>query len=151
MSVFAVGPTPNANSALQRALRELSTAVPASACIAPRAKQLASRSEEARSQQLRGIFAAFDEDRDGLLSETELISALLSLGFDPTPEALQRFARASPGGTRAIDFPSVSALLCCGAHAPPAGCGAPPTPLLTSSLPHPLTPPCSVSQGVRQP
>ena len=108
MSVFAAAPglASKQNTALQRALRELSTAVPASAS-APRARQLASRGEEARSQQLRGIFAAFDEDRDGLLSEAELTAALLSLGLDPTREALARFARASPGGSRAIDFPSV--------------------------------------------
>ena len=108
MSVFANAPglASKSNTALQRALRELSTAVPASV-QAPRARQLASRGEEARAQQLRGIFAAFDEDRDGLLSEAELTAALLSLGLDPTREALARFARASPGGSRAIDFPSV--------------------------------------------
>ena len=120
MSVFAAAPglASKSNTALQRALRELSTAVPASV-QAPRARQLASRGEEARAQQLRGIFAAFDEDRDGLLSEAELSSALLSLGLDPTREALARFARASPGGARAIDFPSVRG---CGARRPGARC-----------------------------
>lgn len=108
MSVFASasGLTSGPNTALKRALRELSTA-PAPGLVSHK-KALATRSDEARGQQLRGIFAAFDEDRDGLLNEGELSSALLSLGIDPTHATLARYAKASPLGASAIDFASVS-------------------------------------------
>jgi Ca2+-binding EF-hand superfamily protein len=108
MSVFASasGLTSGPNTALKRALRELATA-PAPGLVSHK-KALATRSDEARGQQLRGIFAAFDEDRDGLLNEGELSSALLSLGIDPTPATMARYAKASPLGASAIDFASVS-------------------------------------------
>jgi len=64
------------------------------------------RADEARLQQLRGIFATYDEDRDNELNEKELTLALLSLGFDPTPRTLQRFYLASPTGR--VDLATVS-------------------------------------------
>ena len=106
MFASASGLTSGPNTALKRALRELSTA-PAPGLVSHK-KALATRSDEARGQQLRGIFAAFDEDRDGLLNEGELSSALLSLGIDPTHATLARYAKASPLGASAIDFASVS-------------------------------------------
>jgi hypothetical protein len=108
----ALGP----NTALQRARRELMAASPATlgpsqvgaaGSLERKRHLMSARAEEARAQQLRGIFAAFDEDRDGLLKDEELPSALLALGLDPTPDALARFASASPGGSQAIDFTSV--------------------------------------------
>lgn len=108
MSVFAsaAGLNSGPNTALKRALRELAT-VPAPGTVSQK-KASSTRSDEARGQQLRGIFAAFDEDRDGLLNEGELTSALLSLGIDPTHATLARYAKASPLGASAIDFASVS-------------------------------------------
>ena len=108
MSIFASAGQTGPNTALKRALRELSTA-PAPGVQSQKQKS-AGQADEARSQQLRGIFAAFDEDRDGLLSEEELKSALLSLSIDPTQVTLSRFARVSPLGSRAIDFTSVCVL-----------------------------------------
>ena len=59
------------------------------------------RAEDARVAQLRGIFAAFDSDRDGFLSPSELERSLLSLGVRPVPEVttlftLFRRTRAAP-------------------------------------------------------
>ena len=69
------------------------------------------RAAEARSQQLRGIFAAFDENRDGLLSQAELSSALLALGVQPSAAALQSFYEAfqGPNPFKVMDFATVSA------------------------------------------
>ena len=65
------------------------------------------RADEARTQQLRGVFAAFDENRDGLLTEQELAPALLALGVDPTPTTIARFVSASTFPSRGIDFGAV--------------------------------------------
>jgi hypothetical protein len=64
------------------------------------------RADEARLQQLRGVFAAADEDRDGVLAGGELPAALLALGFDPSPRTLQRYFLASPTGQ--VDLATVS-------------------------------------------
>lgn len=64
------------------------------------------RADEARLQQLRGIFATYDEDRDNELNEKELSLALLALGLDPSPRTLQRFYLASPTGK--VDLATVS-------------------------------------------
>ena len=69
------------------------------------------RADEARTQQLRGVFAAFDENRDGLLTELELAPALLALGVDPTPATIARFVSASTFPSRGIDFGAVRG--CC--------------------------------------
>lgn len=63
-----------------------------------KAYALKRRADEARVQQLRGIFAAFDEDGDGILSPPELANALLALGVEPTSHVLARFNMAAPGG-----------------------------------------------------
>lgn len=44
-----------------------------------------------QQQQLRGIFAAHDEDNNGFLTKQQLEEALRSLGFDASSELLQRF------------------------------------------------------------
>ncbi len=64
------------------------------------------RADEARLQQLRGVFAAHDEDGDGELQGPELEAALLALGFQPTQRASQRFTLASQTGR--VDLPTVS-------------------------------------------
>ena len=47
-------------------------------------------------QQLRGIFAGFDENRDNSLQRGELVNALLSLGIRPTDSLLKEYFDASP-------------------------------------------------------
>eukprot|EP01138_Halocafeteria_seosinensis_P013475 gb/GECG01013761.1/.p1 GENE.gb/GECG01013761.1/~~gb/GECG01013761.1/.p1 ORF type:complete len:448 (+),score=86.28 gb/GECG01013761.1/:1-1344(+) len=42
-------------------------------------------------QQLRGIFAGFDENRDNVLEREEITNALLSLGIKPTKALVNRF------------------------------------------------------------
>jgi hypothetical protein len=70
------------------------------------AAALKRRADESRVTQLRGVFAAFDEDRDGALDEErELPVALLALGLEPTPRALRQCALASPSG--AVDLATV--------------------------------------------
>lgn len=64
-----------------------------------KAYSLKQRADEARIQQLRGIFAAYDEDRDGLLNELELASALLALGLEPSPKQLNQYQIRSPSQT----------------------------------------------------
>ena len=49
------------------------------------------RADEARVAQLRGVFAAFDLDRDGALSRAELPPALLALGIQPTDAVVARY------------------------------------------------------------
>jgi Ca2+-binding EF-hand superfamily protein len=57
------------------------------------------RADEARVTQLRGIFAAYDEDRDGVLSSSrELPVALMALGIEPSEKMLQHFSLSSPSG-----------------------------------------------------
>lgn len=68
------------------------------------AQALKLRADEARVQQLRGIFAAYDEDRDGLLNELELGSALLALGLEPSARTLQRFGSLSASGVNLESF-----------------------------------------------
>jgi Ca2+-binding EF-hand superfamily protein len=68
------------------------------------AQALKLRADEARVQQLRGIFAAYDEDRDGLLNELELGSALLALGLEPSVKMLQRFGSLSASGVNLESF-----------------------------------------------
>jgi len=46
-------------------------------------------------QQLRGIFAGFDLNRDNALQRDELVNALLSLGVKPTQSLLQEYFSAS--------------------------------------------------------
>ncbi len=46
-------------------------------------------------QQLRGIFAGFDLNRDNALQRDELVNALLSLGVKPTQSLLQEYFAAS--------------------------------------------------------
>jgi hypothetical protein len=66
------------------------------------------RADEGRITQLRGVFAAFDEDRDGVLSaERELPVALLALGVEPSAKALQQLTLAAPSGR--VDLATVSA------------------------------------------
>jgi hypothetical protein len=104
-------PEPSA-TALSRALASLqqgTSSLPPPASLPKRERVLATlrkRADEARTQQLRGVFAAFDEDRDGVLLTDELRSALLALGVDPTPATLARFTKEStlPKG---VDFPAV--------------------------------------------
>jgi hypothetical protein len=73
---------------------------------AKQAYLLKKRADESRLQQLRGIFASYDEDRDGVLSkDRELPNALLALGFEPSARAVQRFVLASPSG--AVDLATV--------------------------------------------
>lgn len=77
--------------------------------MTPKQKQaflLKRRADEARLQQLRGVFAAYDEDRDGHLDGEELVNAMLALGFEPSQKALQRFTLASP--TQRVDLATVS-------------------------------------------
>lgn len=42
-------------------------------------------------QQLRGIFAAHDEDKDGLLTNSELQESLRALGFIPNDELMRKY------------------------------------------------------------
>ena len=46
-------------------------------------------------QQLRGIFAGFDLNRDNALQQDELVNALLSLGVKPTQSLLDEYFTAS--------------------------------------------------------
>ena len=47
--------------------------------------------EEDDMQMLRGIFAAFDENKNGRLSRRELSDALIALGFSPTEALMNKF------------------------------------------------------------
>lgn len=49
------------------------------------------REDEARIQQLRGVFAAYDGDSDSWLTIDELRLALLALGIQPTGTVVDRF------------------------------------------------------------
>lgn len=52
---------------------------------------LKKRADEAKIQQLKGIFVAFDTNSDGYLDFDGLSSALLALGINPTPELVSKF------------------------------------------------------------
>jgi hypothetical protein len=74
----------------------------------------ARRDDDTRMQQLRGVFAAYDGDHDGVLSGQELALALLALGLQPTPDVMAHFPlRATPaaaptgGGPPGADLPTV--------------------------------------------
>jgi Ca2+-binding EF-hand superfamily protein len=54
-------------------------------------RKLKGKREEDDMQMLRGIFAAFDENKRGRLSKRELSDALISLGFSPTEELMGKF------------------------------------------------------------
>jgi hypothetical protein len=84
------------------------------------------RADDARIQQLRGVFAAYDADGDGQLTVDQLALALLALGLQPTDATLSRFlltatataaagsdarggSPARPQQEQRVDLPSVSA------------------------------------------
>jgi Ca2+-binding EF-hand superfamily protein len=133
---MSLAPSPDASrvrasgTALARALAALSAGVSGAGAPAAGAAgstrterslaTLRSRADEARAQQLRGVFAAFDEDRDGLLSEAELASALLALGVDPTPRAVARFTAAATLPARGVDFAAFAAVNLAAAEGTPA-------------------------------
>ena len=50
-------------------------------------------------QQLRGIFAAHDEDKDGLLTDSELQESLRALGFIPNDELMRTFSLPTSAAT----------------------------------------------------
>ena len=62
-------------------------------------------------QQLRGIFAAHDEDKDLMLDYSELADAVRALGFTPTPELLQRFMERRPHELRSGGLLDLSTFL----------------------------------------
>ena len=42
-------------------------------------------------QMLRGIFAAHDENKDGIINKSQLAEALVSLGFSPSEKLMTKF------------------------------------------------------------
>ena len=62
-------------------------------------------------QQLRGIFAAHDEDKDLMLDYAELADAVRALGFTPTPELLQCFMERRPQELRSGGLLDLSTFL----------------------------------------
>ena len=54
--------------------------------------------DEKTMQQLRGIFAAHDEDRDLKLTRPQLAEAVRALGFTPTEDLLSKFLGRGPSG-----------------------------------------------------
>ena len=80
------------------------------------------RADEARVQQLRGVFAAYDADGDGRVTPEQLHLALLALGLQPVPSLTNLFLTTVPaiGGGRegealdeddAVDLQTVSVRL----------------------------------------
>ena len=55
------------------------------------ATKLKEKREEDDMQMLRGIFAAFDDNKNGRLSKRELGDALIALGFSPTEALMHKF------------------------------------------------------------
>ena len=49
--------------------------------------------DEKTLQQLRGIFAAHDEDRDLMLTKAQLAETIRALGFSPTEDLISKFLR----------------------------------------------------------
>jgi Ca2+-binding EF-hand superfamily protein len=47
--------------------------------------------EEIELQMLRGIFAAHDENKDGVINKSQLAEALVSLGYSPTEKLMTKF------------------------------------------------------------
>ena len=47
--------------------------------------------DESELQQLRGVFAAQDDDKDGYLTKRQLKEALLALGFNPTDTLMNKY------------------------------------------------------------
>ena len=47
--------------------------------------------DESELQQLRGVFAAQDADKDGFITKRELKEAILALGFSPTDELMNKY------------------------------------------------------------
>ena len=47
--------------------------------------------EEIELQMLRGIFAAHDENKDGIINKSQLAEALVSLGYSPTEKLMTKF------------------------------------------------------------
>ena len=47
--------------------------------------------EEVELQMLRGIFAAHDENKDGIINKSQLAEALVSLGFSPSEKLMTKF------------------------------------------------------------
>jgi hypothetical protein len=97
----AAAPTLLARSMREFAARSSSAAIQAAAqqqpAQGPRAQAGARRrADEARVQQLRGVFAAYDADGDGWLSVEQLTLALLALGLQPVAAVVTRFTGAAP-------------------------------------------------------
>ena len=97
----AAAPTLLARSMREFAARSSSAAIQAAAqqqpAQGPRAQAGARRrADEARVQQLRGVFAAYDADGDGWLSVEQLTLALLALGLQPAAAVVARFTGAAP-------------------------------------------------------
>jgi len=47
--------------------------------------------EQVELQMLRGIFAAHDENKDGIINKSQLAEALVSLGFSPSEKLMTKF------------------------------------------------------------
>jgi hypothetical protein len=71
--------------------------------------------DERVMQQLRGIFAAHDSDKDLMLSEAQLSDAVRALGFTPSTDLQARFMARRPQdmqGSGLIDLTTVRNPLC---------------------------------------
>ena len=53
--------------------------------------ETAAELEEVELQMLRGIFAARDENKDGIINKSQLAEALVSLGFSPSEKLMTKF------------------------------------------------------------
>ena len=47
--------------------------------------------DDVELQMLRGVFAAHDENKDGIINKAELAEALVSLGFSPTEKLMTKY------------------------------------------------------------
>lgn len=86
--------------------------------------QIFARVPEAFMQQLRGVFAAHDDDNDGLLTIDQLRRAVLGLGLSDTPDTLERFVKLSKHKplVDVVSFVYVVAMLGDGAASRPDDC-----------------------------